>query len=109
MDQSSFNFGPSILDKAESQRRKEEGINLVASHNGNWEDAALIDLLIFLFNKGPAYIEDWREDRRIRQLPGPKHSNCWGAVTSKAARKRLVKKTGNYRNAEAVKSNGTVI
>ena len=110
MDQSSFNFGgPPILDKAESQRRKEEGINLIASHNGDWESAALIDLLIFLFNNGPAYIEDWRADYLARGLPGPSHPNGWGALTSRAAFKKLVKKTGQFRNATSIKSNGTVI
>ena len=95
-----------LFDEAESQRRRDEGIDLVGEKSSGWHDRAM--WVIWGLPLGWKGIgEDIRKLVLESGAGPPHHPNCWGSLIMYATRCNVIKRTGEMKNARSVKSHAS--
>lgn len=90
-----------LPDLATAEACRDSGMAQVAENTGDWFDAACVQV---------ARLRDWSgtgEDLRLRLLEvvGPPHSaNAWGALIAHAIRSGWLRRTGERRPMQTVRS-----
>lgn len=84
----------------------ERGIMLVESHQSRqWLDSAAEAIADFLRTHGPATIDEARQWAvEVAGVALPTSANAWGALTRSMARRRLIRATGQFRQATSASS-----
>lgn len=94
-----------LIDK-DGHTLKEEGMGLARDKadraEPGWSDQAAKYLTRFLYQWPlPDFTGEEAQVWMVREgLPRPASSNAWGSVFNSAARRGLIKKTGQYRNSQ---------
>jgi hypothetical protein len=103
-----------ILDLIESKRLRDEGMALV--DRPKWSDAALAMAISVrdgwsvraqLFETFA--MEDLRQVLVAAGLPEPAHPNAWGAFGMSLAKRGIIVRTGEWRNAKSKKSHACMV
>lgn len=98
-----------LFDRAEGERRKEEGQKLVTKHQTVlWKDAiaVIIDQVAALGD--PFTNDDVRAAAQLDGLGEPTHPNAWGAATSAASKRGDIKPCG-YTTSKQPSRHGAVV
>jgi hypothetical protein len=86
------------------QQLKQLGLDLVTSHNQSWTDDMLEKLRAFCkarvnLNHPTFVFEEFRDVAIKSGWEQPKTPKCWGALATAAAKRGIIKSTGNYQKA----------
>ena len=89
----------SVLDFTAAMDARDRGIERAVAHadavESQWSGMALGMLVAFVKEAdGPFLIEEARAWAEAHELPPPPDARSWGAVTRRAAAKRVIRKVG---------------
>jgi hypothetical protein len=90
------------------QELKEAGIAVVNASNEPWKNR-IIDLIEQCVKVGTITSCQVRKVAQAQGIGNPSHPNAWGAVFNAAARKGIIKKTGQYVKSRFEKSHSAVV
>lgn len=93
------NPGQAVIDFEAAMAARDVGIERAVAHadavESQWSGMALGMLVAFVNEAaGPFLIEEARAWAEAHELPPPPDARSWGAVTRRAAAKRLIRKVG---------------
>lgn len=97
-----------LLDIIEARTRRESGMASVSKRR--WiNDAMLFADVMRDRISSPFAIEDLREAMLAEGLQEPHHPNAWGAFGMSLTRRKVIERTGQWRNAKAKKSHACTV